>query len=330
MLEAMGVSSLEKHYRTVRLQRDLRRRIHRSHSAAPRNVAPSRYVWWLRTIAVLGAIATLLCVVAKSTGRASGHAGSTTTVAAGPTSQRYRTRVFASVAVSRNIVYGVAVDHGGFPVALSLDVYEPVGDGASDRPAIVWLHSGGFIAGNKTEMAALARDAAQRGYVAISADYRQRPAMPWFDITQRRDAERDAYDDAVAAIVFVRSHAATYRIDPSLIFVGGYSAGAITAYDLAYPPTGAQTAHIAGSIPIVGYPYGKPQHAAPPVLAFHGTADPLVPYASDALACNVARSVGDQCQLVTFVAGHEIGTTKFSFISDRAAAFLAPIVARRQ
>ena len=234
--------------------------------------------------------------------------------------------MFAEVVMRRDLVYRVATDVRGRDLSLRLDVYAPAGDTARGRPTIVWLHAGGFTSGDKADMAAYARDFAERGYVAVAINYRLRPGLLWFDFAARRNAERDAYEDAAAAIEFLRARAGAYRIDPGLVFAAGYSAGAITAYDLAYPPVGAPNAHLAGSVPISGYPYGTPEPGAPPVLALHGTTDPLVPYAWDAQACSRARRVGDRCDLVTFTAGHDIGTTDVNAIVARTADFLATTI----
>ena len=250
-------------------------------------------------------------------------------VAASSAGGRYYDHRFGTVAVRRGIVYRRAVRADGRTVALHLDVYTPAKDAARNRAAIVWLHPGGFTDGDRTDMAAFARDDAERGFVAIAIDYRLRPTVQWFDLVGRQAAARDAYVDAVAAIEFVQRHADEYGIDPSLVFAGGYSAGAITAFDLAYPPDGARRVALAGVVPISGYGNGTPAAGAPPVLAFQGTTDPLVPYALAVRTCTEARRAGDDCTLVTLAgAGHDIGTTMFPAISDTAAAFLAAIVAR--
>lgn len=247
-------------------------------------------------------------------------------VAANATGSRYYDHRFGAVAVRRGIVYRRAIRADGRAVALHLDVYVPAGDTARNRAAIVWLHPGGFTGGDRTDMAAFARDDAERGFVAITVDYRLRPKMQWFDLPRRQAAARDAHVDAVAAIEFVQRHADQYGIDPSLVFAGGYSAGAITAFDLAYPPAGAPRVALAGVVPISGYGNGTPAAGAPPVLAFQGTTDPLVPYALAVRTCTEARRARDDCRLVTFTgSGHDIGTTMLAAISDSAAAFLAAI-----
>src|SRR5262249_30049098 len=137
-----------------------------------------------------------------------------------------------------------------------------------------------------------------------------------------------ATDDASAAVAWLRAHASQYHINPNQIFAGGYSAGGVTAYNLAYPMSGAAAAPIAGALVISGYTTGVAHPGAPPVLDIQGDQDVWVPPALAYASCVDAHRVGDSCELVTLKgAGHEIGDTNISAISDRAAVFFANLVA---
>ncbi len=236
---------------------------------------------------------------------------------------RYRNKVFDNVSVTRGIDYRDTVDHDGKPVSLALDVYQPAHDQLRHRPAVVWMHSGGFMTGGKNEFADWATALAQRGFVSVSIDYRLRPTMLWDDMTARAQAARDAYDDASAAIEWVQAHAGELGVDPRLVFAGGYSAGGIMAFDLAYPAPGEVHVKLAGAVAIAGYAYGSPQAGDAPVLAFHGTDDPLVPYAYAQDSCAAAKDVGDECDLVTYRGeSHDIGTKRRAELFDRTVVFL--------
>jgi carboxylesterase type B len=154
---------------------------------------------------------------------------------------RYRRHVFRQVTVRRDIAYARVRNHAGVEETLRLDVYAPRQDSARRRATIVWLHPGGFTEGDKSIEARYARDFAERGYVSIAIDYRLRPAMQWFDLEQRRHAAGDAYADATTSIRWIRRNALRYGVDAAHIFVAGYSAGAITAQEVAAPPDGSRS-----------------------------------------------------------------------------------------
>jgi pimeloyl-ACP methyl ester carboxylesterase len=117
---------------------------------------------------------------------------------------------------------------------LRFDLYQPAGDTLRKRPLIVLLHGGAFIMGDKatTTMRELANDFARKGYVVAAINYRI-----GFNPASKSSLERSAYravQDARAALRYLASQAQTYRIDPDCIFLGGSSAGAITALNVAF------------------------------------------------------------------------------------------------
>lgn len=152
---------------------------------------------------------------------------------------RYLDPIFASFTKTPSIVYGSAVNDRGITQDLRLDLYEPTGDTAPERPAIVFIHGGGFKSGNKdnTTMVDLAKEFAKRGYVTVSIDYRLASfdvgAAPMSDPRVAR-AHIDAQHDAQAAVRFLRANATSFRVDPSHIAAGGGSAGAATSMMVAY------------------------------------------------------------------------------------------------
>src|SRR5262249_58599235 len=68
-------------------------------------------------------------------------------------------------------------DIEGQTITLTLDVYQPVGDTVTQRPAIVWVHGGSFSSGDKTspELVDEANVFSGRGYVNASINYRLEP-----------------------------------------------------------------------------------------------------------------------------------------------------------
>lgn len=188
---------------------------------------------------------------------------------------------------------------------LQLDLYCPE---PSDRPApaIVYLHGGGWTVGTRrrfgrsfrswspTPLARLAAD----GFVVATVDYRLSgeaifPAQ---------------LDDALAAVRWVRTHAAELGVDPDRIMAWGESAGGHlaalvglrgrrdTGDDVCgvidwYGPMDLRQAHDPDSFDVKalgGTAADQPERAvdaspilhvhpaAPPFLIWHGTADTLV------------------------------------------------------
>jgi acetyl esterase/lipase len=235
----------------------------------------------------------------------------------GPAPLRYRDQIFSTVSTTSNIQYGSAVNQRNQTQALLLDLYQPVGDTVTARPAIVWVHGGGFSSGDKTsvELVDEANVFSREGYVNVSINYRLGPncsfAAPTAGCIQ---AIFDAQHDAQAAVRWLRANAATYHVDPNRIAIGGSSAGAITALQVAYNPTDvgnsgnpgfSSAVEAAQSISGTALPPNLPKPGAPPTIDFHGTADPLVPYSLGQQTVNNAVAVGDFSVLETFPgAGH--------------------------
>ena len=123
-------------------------------------------------------------------------------------------------------------DGGLIPVR----VYRP--SPASPLPALMYFHGGGFVLGGLDMVDRTCRALANAsGCVVISVDYRLAPEHPF----------PAAADDAFAATQFVAEHASDFGVDPSLLAVGGDSAGgnlatvvALRARDAGGPPLAFQ------------------------------------------------------------------------------------------
>ncbi|MGI5118373.1 alpha/beta hydrolase fold domain-containing protein [Marinactinospora thermotolerans] len=124
-----------------------------------------------------------------------------------------------------DVVYGHADGR-----ELRLDVYRPRGGGRT--PAIVHVHGGAWIGGDKAEFPGWPRRLADQGYTVFSVDYRLAPPERW----------RDAPGDVRCALNWVTEHAADYGADPGRVVLSGSSAGGHLALMAAYaddtiPPT---------------------------------------------------------------------------------------------
>ncbi len=105
--------------------------------------------------------------------------------------------------------------------ALRADVYRPALPGL--RPAILVVHPGAWVSGDKTQVARIARQLASRGYVAVAAQYRLAPRHPF----------PAPLHDLKEAVRWMRAHADELSIDPERIGAFGYSSGGHLASLLA-------------------------------------------------------------------------------------------------
>lgn len=236
-------------------------------------------------------------------------AGASTRVRA--TGVRYRDDIFSAVKTTTDITYGTAVDQTATLVTLKLDMYTPKGDTATSRPAIVWVHGGGFSGGDKTSVELLdeSDQFARKGYVNVSINYRLAPVGCVGTITEScLVGIVQAMQDAQTAVRFLRSRATKYGIDPTRIAIGGSSAGAITALNVGYnaadPGPGDHQGFSSAAEAVQslsGAAIGTtPGADGAPALLFHGTADPLVPYAWALATVQSAKAAGLVAKLVTW------------------------------
>jgi acetyl esterase/lipase len=194
---------------------------------------------------------------------------------------------------------------------LHLDLALP-GEGAGPFPAVVCLHGGGWVAGDRKQMAQTARVLARRGYVACAPDYRLAPL----------DRFPAQVEDCKACVRWLRQNAKKYNLDPERIGVMGLAAGGHLACLLGVtgPDDGLEGAQNAGPssrvqavaslsgptdllalkdvkvavdrnlVPLLGarpeekpdaYKAASPIHYSPqtppPFLLIHGETDPVVP-----------------------------------------------------
>lgn len=184
-----------------------------------------------------------------------------------------------------------------------LDLYLPNGPERKDRPAVVFIHGGGFTGGDKAEQrsSSVSADLARAGYVVVSCNY-VLGAKSKEGVWPRNIA------DCREAVRWVRAHAAELGVNPDKIAVAGGSAGGYLALmvglsDDRTGPGGDPQAKVSAKVSAVIDMYGvvnfskhgkgdvpgatAAQQAAflpenqcdpqdPPVLILHGDADTTV------------------------------------------------------
>ena len=171
-----------------------------------------------------------------------------------------------------------------------LDVYSP--RQAMNRPVVVFWYGGSWVTGKKSQYRFVGTTLAERGIVAIIADYRLYPQVhfPAFE------------EDGARAVAWVERHVQEFGGDPHHIVLMGHSAGGHTAAFLAFNHAflrnfGAEPRDIAGLVGLSGtyvlvpesaeeratfpppytqkdwQPIGFVDSQAPPTLLLHGSND---------------------------------------------------------
>lgn len=146
-------------------------------------------------------------------------------------SLRYEDYVVMQIDTIEDVFFRTAESLSGRERNLKMDIYLPLDDPIPMRPAILLAHGGGFVSGKKESLQKHCTEMAHRGYVCASVEYRLIDTLVLNEKDYREGAMR-AVMDVAYAVQFLRSNARLqndFDIDPELIFVGGFSAGAVAA-----------------------------------------------------------------------------------------------------
>jgi dienelactone hydrolase len=195
---------------------------------------------------------------------------------------------------------------------LRLDVYQPV-RGIGPLPAVVLLHGDTFADGSRRDMAELASALAYHGYIAISIDYHVTPGTTLpstgLAVPEIETAEARAQADATTALGWVRANAHEYHIDADRIVIGGFSAGGITAIELAtHGRSGVAGVFGVAAAAIDDDAVSQPH---PPMLLIRGDLDEVVPTVLVDTTCQDAEPSGG-CTLHGIPKiGHDVMTSVF-------------------
>ncbi len=213
---------------------------------------------------------------------------------------------------------------------MRLFVVKPTGWKASDRrPVLMFFFGGGWTTGTPASAIFWAKFAADLGMVGIAPDYRTKgrnDVSPLFSVADSR-----------AALRWVQDHAGELGLDPTRIAVGGNSAGGHVALWTAItraPPgsddqesprvkpaalilfstvsdTSAETGYTPkrfGEHTTALSPVHQLDARMPPVLAFHGDADKLVPLRQATVLRDKLLAGGNSCELhIVPGGGHNFG-----------------------
>ena len=132
-----------------------------------------------------------------------------------------------------------------------LDVYTSTE--SKNNPVVVWIHGGGWQAGDKSDVAAKPWAFVDRGFVFVAINYRFIPHVGMKQIAQ----------DVAKAIRWTHDHAGKYGGEPATMFLMGHSAGAsLTALvctdDRYLKAEGLSLSILKGCVPVDGDAYDVP------------------------------------------------------------------------
>ncbi len=258
--------------------------------------------------------------------------------------QRYAEPVFDEVNIETGIPFSSAIKEGATsPTTLYLDFYEPVGDTLSERPLVITVFGGAFVAGSRdyADMVEYCTRLAQHGYATASIDYRLISIWNLNATSLIREAYMAA-QDVSSAIRFFKAHSNDYRIDTKQIFLLGDSAGSIailgeifmdeserpaetfespdlgSMHSSGYDEYAGFSPAVAGAIPHwggVNDPNVISVEEYVPLCMIHGTDDTTVPYDSGYCFAGVLPNLMPFMYGSHTIANHldEIGITDYEF-----------------
>lgn len=212
-----------------------------------------------------------------------------------------------------------------------LDIVQPRAPALRNRPGVIVIHGGGWVEGQKENMLErFCLPFIQHDFVVANVEYRLAKAAP----------APAAVEDVLKAAKWFQDHALDYKVDPAHIIATGESAGgqlALMAGMLPPSTTLGPVIKITAVIDFYGVanvsdqvegPGRRPYAAAwipdqanrmelakqmspmtyvrkgvPPVLAIHGSADPVVPYQQSVELTKALKSAGDDSELITVPGG---------------------------
>jgi poly(3-hydroxybutyrate) depolymerase len=169
--------------------------------------------------------------------------------------QRYLEEIFTDVEVTTNVTYGVnatvllfQVYGEAVPEELKMDIYQPAGDIVTNRPVILYFHTGNFLpyplnggtGGTRTDSSVveICSRFARMGYVVASCDYR----LGWNPLATTQpertytliNAAYRGVQDCRTAVRYMRKSVAEagnpYGIDDSKVAVWGQGTGGYIAF----------------------------------------------------------------------------------------------------
>lgn len=203
---------------------------------------------------------------------------------------------------------------------LNLHIFYPDDHSPDDkRPVIVFFFGGGWNGGSATQFFPHCQYLADRGMVAMSADYRVKKSHGTTPI--------ECVMDGKSAVRWIREHASELGVDPEKVVAGGGSAGGQVAAatgtlekfnDPADPDISCVPEALVLFNPVIdnsaeGYGYERvakywedfsPMHnideQSPPTVIFLGTKDKLIPVSTVEEYKSLMGETGGRCDIYLY------------------------------
>ena len=214
-------------------------------------------------------------------------------------------------------------------IELSVNVYYPQNNAGQKKPAIAFFHGGGWAYESPQKFDLACVRYTNMGFVCFAFEYRlsitEDGKVPHPDITLV-----ECVKDARSAMRWLKDNAETYGIAPDKIVACGQSAGGQLALGAALfneineandalainPEPNAIILYSSNFNTVEAWadmimddrrdeiwsvsPYHNLKPGMPPVIAFHGTADRMVPYSVVKRFRDKTKNMGNQFELITF------------------------------
>lgn len=212
-----------------------------------------------------------------------------------------------------------------------LDIYAP--EGAKNLPVVFWIHGGGWVVGDKSDVQIKPRVFNEQGFVFVATNYRLLPAVDMNVLI----------GDVAKSLGWVHKHIAEHGGDPQRIFVMGHSAGAqlaaLLCIDERYlKAEGVPFDVLRGCVPVDGDTYDIPAiittaemrqlaHGFPPPENGHRAKfgnDPKKHIDYSAVT-HVAADKGIPPFLILHVAGHPDVTAQARRLGNELAKAKVPV-----
>ena len=238
------------------------------------------------------------------------------------------------------------------PEPMRLHVFKPKGWAETDRrPALIFFFGGGWNTGTPERSATYAKWAATLGMVGIAPDYRTRDRFGTTPL--------ESVADSRASFRWVQDHANQLGIDPQKIVAGGSSAGGHVALWTAieHTPPGSDTneaprtkpaalilvSPVSDTFSAIGYapkrfgdnaealsPVHQLDAKMPPVLVFHGDADPTVTNQESIVLHEKLLASSNVCEFITVPGGNHGFQTQLPEWKDKARTIMQDFLTKEK